>query len=81
MQKREELSEGIVTQQWAWCPVDIPMQAHIRSLPVEQVGQHIHDRFKDFHEQGKLLEPSRPAHLVANLLQGESTGEIVSIYD
>ncbi|MDQ2714809.1 MAG: SDR family oxidoreductase [Chloroflexota bacterium] len=61
--------------------VDTAMQTHIRSLPVEQVGQPTHARFQGFYEQGKLLEPSQPAHLVANLLQGESTGEIVSIYD
>jgi hypothetical protein len=61
--------------------VDTAMQAHIRGLPIEQVGQQIHDRFKGFYEQGTLLEPSRPARLVVNLLRGESTGEIVSIYD
>lgn len=61
--------------------VDTAMQAHIRGLPIEQVGQQIHDRFKGFYEQGTLLEPSRPARLVVNLLRGESTGEIVSVYD
>ncbi|GAC1654639.1 MAG: 3-oxoacyl-ACP reductase FabG [Ktedonobacteraceae bacterium] len=61
--------------------VDTAMQTHIRSLPTKQAGQQLHDRFKGFHEQGKLLKPSQPARLVANLLRGESTGEIVSIYD
>ncbi len=61
--------------------VDTSMQTHIRGLPVEQVGQQTHDRFKGFHEQGKLLNPSQPARLVANLIQSESTGEVVSIYD
>ncbi len=61
--------------------VDTAMQTHIRGLPAEQVGQQIHDFFKSLREQGKLLEPSQPARLVANLLQGDSTGEIVSIYD
>ena len=61
--------------------VDTTMQTHIRGLPIEQVAQQIHERFKGFHEQGKLLHPSQPARLIVNLLQEESTGEIVSIYD
>ncbi len=61
--------------------VDTTMQTHIRGLPAAQVGQQIYDRFKGFHEQGKLLHPSQPARLIAKLLQGDSTGEIVSIYD
>ncbi len=61
--------------------VDTSMQTHIRGLPVEQTGQQIHDRFKGFHEQGKLLDPSQPARLIANLIRSESTGEVISIYD
>ncbi|GCF09623.1 SDR family NAD(P)-dependent oxidoreductase [Dictyobacter arantiisoli] len=61
--------------------VDTAIQVHIRGLPIEQAGQQIHDRFKGFYEQGTLLEPSQPARLVVNLLRGESTGEIVNIYD
>lgn len=61
--------------------VDTPMQALMRSLPIELIGQQIHDRYQGFYEQGTLLEPSQPARLVVNLLRGESTGEIVSIND
>jgi hypothetical protein len=53
----------------------------MRGLPIEQAGQQIHDRFNGLYEQGTLLEPSQPARLVVNLLRGESTGEIVDIYD
>lgn len=61
--------------------VDTAIQAHMRGLPIEQVTQQIHDRFNGFYEQGTLLEPFQPARLVVNLLRGESTGEIVDIYD
>ena len=61
--------------------VDTAIQAYMRGLPIEQAGQQIHDRFNGFYEQGTLLEPSQPARLVVNLLQGKSTGEIVDIYD
>jgi 3-oxoacyl-[acyl-carrier protein] reductase len=61
--------------------VDTAIQAYMRGLPIEQAGQQIHDRFNGLYEQGTLLEPSQPARLVVNLLRGESTGEIVDIYD
>lgn len=61
--------------------VDTAIQAHMRDLPIEQAGQKTHERFKGLYEQGALLEPSQPARLVVNLLRGESTGEIVDIYD
>jgi NAD(P)-dependent dehydrogenase (short-subunit alcohol dehydrogenase family) len=61
--------------------VDTAIQAYMRGLPIEKAGQQIHDRFNGLYEQGTLLEPSQPARLVVNLLRGESTGEIVDIYD
>jgi len=66
--KAELQGKGVTVNAVRPGTVDTAMQTHFRGLPVEQVGQQIHDRFKGFHEQGKLLEPAQPARLVVNLL-------------
>ncbi|MBA2679861.1 MAG: SDR family NAD(P)-dependent oxidoreductase [Ktedonobacteraceae bacterium] len=61
--------------------VDTAMQAHIRGLPAEQVGETIFKQFDTNYREGKLQDPTLPARLVVNLLSSTSTGEIISIYD
>jgi 3-oxoacyl-[acyl-carrier protein] reductase len=61
--------------------VDTAMQAHIRSLPAEQVGQKIFEQFDTNYREGKLQDPTLPARLVVNLISTEATGEVISIYD
>lgn len=61
--------------------VDTAMQAHIRSLPAEQVGETIFKQFGTNHREGRLQDPALPARLVVNLISSASTGEIISIYD
>jgi NAD(P)-dependent dehydrogenase (short-subunit alcohol dehydrogenase family) len=61
--------------------VDTAMQAHIRGLPAEQVGQTIFEQFATNHKEGKLQDPKLPARLVVNLISSASTGEVISIYD
>ena len=62
-------------------PVDTAMQEHIRSQPVERVGQAMHDRFIAAHEKGALLVPELPARLLVQIIPGDATGEIISIDD
>ncbi len=61
--------------------VDTAMQAHIRSLPAEQVGQKIFEQFETNYREGKLQDPTLPARLVVNLISTDATGEVISIYD
>lgn len=77
-----ELTDKGVTVNAIWPGiVNTVMQTHVRSQPADRVGQEIYERFKSAYEQGALLEPTRPATLIVNLLKGESSGEIISIYD
>ena len=61
--------------------VDTAMQTHIRGLPVERVGQEIHDRFTNFRESGALITPDLPARLIVQVIAGTATGEVISIGD
>lgn len=61
--------------------VDTAMQAHIRSLPAEQVGQKIFEQFDTNYREGRLQDPALPARLVTNLISTDVTGEVISIYD
>ncbi len=61
--------------------VDTAMQAHIRSLPAEQVGQKIFEQFDKNYREGRLQDPALPAGLVTNLISTDVTGEVISIYD
>jgi len=60
--------------------VDTYMQTYVRALPAEQAGE-ARNFFTDIYEKGALLKPEQPAHLIINLLQGDSSGEVVSIYE
>ena len=61
--------------------VDTAMQAHIRSQPVERVGQTIHESFAGFHARGALRAPEEPARLIVAVLGGDASGEVISIGD
>lgn len=61
--------------------VDTAMQSYIRELPPEQAGEKVHKQFTENHAKGILLSPTQPARLIVNLLAGETSGEIISIYD
>lgn len=61
--------------------VDTSMQTYVRDLPSEQAGETSQNFFKAAEAEGKLLPPALPARVVVRLLQGETTGEVISIYD
>ena len=61
--------------------VDTAMQGHIRTQPVERVGQAMHDRFAGWYESGALLAPELPARLITAVIAGEETGEVFAIGD
>jgi NAD(P)-dependent dehydrogenase (short-subunit alcohol dehydrogenase family) len=61
--------------------VDTAMQAHIRSLPAEQVGKKVFEQFDTNYREGRLQNPMLPARLVVNLISTDATGEVISIYD
>lgn len=61
--------------------VNTAMQTHVRSQPVERVGQDIHKQFTSMYAQGTLLDPEQPARVLVNLAKGENSGEVISIYD
>ncbi len=60
---------------------DTEMQVDVRTRPVEVVGERLNKMFTDFHESGRLHSPELPARLIVALLQGDTTGEAVNIYD
>lgn len=57
------------------------MEAHIRSLPVEQVGQDIFEVFDTNYREGRVNAPTLPARLVVKLISTDATGEVISVYD
>lgn len=61
--------------------VDTAMQAHIRSLPAEQVGKKVFEQFDTNYREGRLQNPTLPARLVVNLISTDATGEVISIND
>jgi NAD(P)-dependent dehydrogenase (short-subunit alcohol dehydrogenase family) len=61
--------------------VDTAMQAHIRSLPAEQVGKKVFEQFDTNYREDRLQNPTLPARLVVNLISTDATGEVISIYD
>ena len=61
--------------------VDTAMQAHIRGLPAEQVGQTVFEQFDTNYREGRLQDPALPSRLVVNLIATHATGEVISIYD
>ena len=77
----ELTGQGITVNALRPGTVDTAMQTHVRNQPIDRVGQQTHDRFKHLHEQGLLLDPTQPAHLVVKILQSGSTGEVININD
>ncbi len=61
--------------------VDTAMQTHIRSQPIERVGEALHNNFVGFYDRGALLAPEVPATLIVGVLASDANGEVISIYD
>lgn len=63
--------------------VDTVMQTTIREQPADVVGQGMADRFRGYHESGRLQTPDRPGRLIAALAGEAGTrfnGQIVDMY-
>jgi NAD(P)-dependent dehydrogenase (short-subunit alcohol dehydrogenase family) len=61
--------------------VESEMQTYVRSQSPAVVGEALVARFQAMKDQGQLLSPREPAHLLVRLLSEETTGEIIDIYD
>jgi NAD(P)-dependent dehydrogenase (short-subunit alcohol dehydrogenase family) len=59
--------------------VDTAMQTYVRTLPVDQTGQQVHNLFSDWHSSGLLQGPERPARLTIAMLESSINGEIIDI--
>lgn len=63
--------------------VDTAMQTEIREQPPEVVGAATAERFRDYHDSGRLQTPDRPGRLIA-ALAGDAgarfNGQIVDMY-
>ena len=57
-------------------PVDTAMPAWILAQPPAQVGAGLHDRFAAMRDAGLLASPGQPARMIADLITGDTTGQI-----
>lgn len=55
--------------------VDTAMQAYVRSQPPEMVGERLHARFVQLHEEGGLITPETSAAALVRRLGSETTGQ------
>lgn len=74
---REVSGSGVTVNAVRPGVVDTPMQDYMRTLPREAVGDEFYDRFHGLHERGELVDPWRPARLVARLAATDRTGEVI----
>jgi NAD(P)-dependent dehydrogenase (short-subunit alcohol dehydrogenase family) len=61
--------------------VDTDMQRFLRAQSAGAVGSAIVDRAWAFLNEGQLIEPSVPAHLILRVMQQGLNGAVVSVYD
>ena len=57
-------------------PVETAMPAWILAQPPAQIGAGLHDRFVAMRDAGLLASPDQPARMIANLVTGDTTGQI-----
>jgi 3-oxoacyl-[acyl-carrier protein] reductase len=57
--------------------VDTAMQTWMRTQPGEQIGHELREKFVGYHAEGRLAHPYLPAKVIADLVSGETTGQIV----
>jgi NAD(P)-dependent dehydrogenase (short-subunit alcohol dehydrogenase family) len=57
-------------------PVDTAMPAWILAQPPTQIGAGLHDRFVAMHDADLLAAPDQPARMTADLVTGDTTGQI-----
>ncbi len=57
-------------------PVDTAMPAWILAQPPAQVGAGLHDRFAAMRDAGLMASPDQPARIIADLVTGDTTGQI-----
>jgi NAD(P)-dependent dehydrogenase (short-subunit alcohol dehydrogenase family) len=57
-------------------PVDTAMPAWILAQPPAQIGAGLRDRFVAMREAGLMASPDRPARMIADLVTGDTTGQI-----
>ena len=53
------------------------MPAWILAQPPAQIGTGLHDRFVAMRDTGLMASPAQPARLIAGLITGDTTGQIV----
>lgn len=58
--------------------VDTAMPAWILAQPPAQIGTGLHDRFVAMHDAGLMASPDQPARMIADLVTGDTTGQIAS---
>ena len=58
-------------------PVDTAMPAWILAQPPAQIGAGLHDRFVAMRDAGLMASPDQPAAVIADLITGDTTGQIV----
>jgi NAD(P)-dependent dehydrogenase (short-subunit alcohol dehydrogenase family) len=57
-------------------PVDTAMPTWILAQPPAQIGAGLHDRFVAMRDAGLLASPAQPARMIADLVTGDTTGQI-----
>ena len=53
------------------------MPAWILAQPPAQIGAGLHDRFVALRDAGLMASPAQPAAVIAGLVTGDTTGQIV----
>ena len=78
----EELKDsGVLVHALRPGTVESDMQTFMRGQSPDLVGTAMVSMFQSFKDEGRLLSPDQPAHLIVRLLAESTTGELISIYD
>lgn len=59
--------------------VDTMMHVHLRSLPLEQVGEHFYNYFHNLKIENKLTDPLHVGEQIAAIVLTDKTGEILVV--